>query len=143
MLESYDATLADLKRQRDEIDRLIEGLTKFRASRAADKDSSVVETKGTVVRQKRNGTKASQICAAAESFLRECGAPQSTSAILIGMSATAGDLDQPSLSSYLSKSPKFYSKNREWHLEAWRVAAVPGNASLPAQGEGTTSHDSG
>ena len=124
MIDSYDATLADLKIQRDELDRLIEGLTKFRASRAVETDSSVVETNRPAVRQKRNGTKASRVCTAAEAFLRECGAPRSTPAILFGISKAGVDVDQAALSSYLSKSPRFYSKNREWHLVEWRVATI-------------------
>ena len=119
---SYDATLADLKRQRDEIDRLIEGLRKFRASHAAGTDSSVVETRRTAVRRKRYSTRVSQVCTAAEAFLRECGTPRSTSAILAGIGTAGVEIDQGALSSYLSKSRRFYSKGRKWHLEGWRTA---------------------
>lgn len=125
MIESYDATLADLKRQRDELDRLIKGLTKFRASSAVKTDSSAVETNKTAMRWKRNGTRASQVCTAAEAFLREGGTPRSTSAILGGIRNAGIEIDQGALSSYLSKSRKFYSQNREWHLVDWQNAAVP------------------
>ena len=120
MIDSYDATLADLKRQRDELDRLIEGLTKFRASHAAGTDSSVVETNRTAVRRKRDSTRVAQVCTAAEAFLRECGEPRSTSAILSGIGNAGVEIDQGALSSYLSKSREFYSKGRKWHLKEWR-----------------------
>lgn len=84
-----------------------------------------------VARGLRGGTKASQVSTAAEAYLNERETPLSTAELLEGVKRAGLGINQASLSSYLSRSPKFYSKGRRWHLEAWRTAPEGEAADLP------------
>lgn len=76
-------------------------------------------------------TKGDQVCAAAEKFLREEGAPRGLTTIYAAVEAAGVDVGKGAVSAVLSRAPEFYSEAKKWHLAAWREGTSEGSGKAP------------